>query len=478
MKPDPHALRESARRFGQQHLFAFWDELTLDQRSALLGDVASIDFEMVSSLLRAPASGAAPLRPETVEPPDMLPPTPATPDQHERYERARRLGRELLESGKVAAMTVAGGQGTRLGFDAPKGTFPIGPVSGKSLFELFAESILATRRRYDAPLPWLIMTSDATDQATRAFFAQHDFFGLGQSTVHFFCQAMMPAVDDDGRIMLREKHRVAVSPNGHGGSLKALSDSGLIDHLLRAGVDIISYFQVDNPLVTPADPLFLGLHALAGSHMSSIAVRKTGDFEKVGVFARVDGVLQVIEYSDLPDALATARTPGGGRLLDAASVAIHLLCPRFVHRLTGTGSDLKLPWHRARKSVPFIDLTTGQLVRPDAPNATKFELFVFDALRLAHNPLVLEQPRSACFSPVKNSHGMDSVESAQRHMIARAAEWLERCGITVPRQPDGAPAAVLEISPLFALDAEQLAERIDRSLIIRPNERFYIHEAG
>lgn len=476
MKPNINELRETASAHDQGHLFTFWDELSDAQGSELLADVAQIDFDLIGHLTKGSNSPAqhGELNVDSVQAADVHPPQPADSEQEKQYLQAYEKGRQMLAEGKVAAMVVAGGQGTRLGFDAPKGTFPIAPISNKTLFQLFAEAILATRRRYHCSLPWLIMTSAATDQATRSFFEQNDFFGLDRSTVHFFSQGAMPAVGSDGRIILSQKHRVALSPDGHGGSIKALHQSGLLQRLINEGVETISYFQVDNPLVSPADPLFLGLHALSGSEMSSLAVPKTDDFEKVGNFAVVDGAVQVIEYSDLPRELALARTADDQRLLNAGSIAVHLLDTIFLSRLTAGDSGIQLPWHRAHKKVPFVDLGSGRRIEPPQPNATKFELFVFDALPLARNPLILEQPRGACFSPVKNAEGVDSAESARRHMIERAADWLERCGVSVPRDDQDHPTATIEISPLRALSVEHLGESLDRDLKIKPGDQIYL----
>lgn len=475
MKPDINELTRVLNAHNQPHLLTFWDQLDDGQRTQLAADIAAIDFDLLDSVIAGESTAqTAALTTDHVQPPNTHPATPTDPQQKELYKKARQRGQELIASGKVAAMVVAGGQGTRLGFDAPKGAFPIGPVSGKTLFEIFAENILATRRRYNCDLPWLVMTSDATDRETRAFFAKHDYFNLGEDTIHFFCQAMMPAVDDQGRILLADKHRVALSPNGHGGSLKALADSGVLRRLIDDGVETISYFQVDNPLVSPADPLFVGLHDLTGSQMSSIAVSKTDDFEKVGNFAKIDGVLQVIEYSDLPDELATAKAADGSRLLDAGSIAIHLLSTKFVSDLTSGQERLRLPWHRAKKKVPHVDIKTGKPIEPQSPNATKFELFVFDALPLAKDPLLLMQPREDCFSPVKNAKGVDSADSARRDMIARAARWLKKCGTKVPNDESGKPTAKIEISPLRALDANQLAEQKLKIAPIQPGDKIYI----
>jgi UDP-N-acetylglucosamine/UDP-N-acetylgalactosamine diphosphorylase len=469
--PSYDVLRQRAADFDQQHLFHYWDALDADQRALLLGDVARIDFATVRRLAEQGADPVAIPERERIAAPDVFPPEPDDA-RRSHYEQARERGRALIAQSKVAAMVVAGGQGTRLGFDQPKGMFPVGPVSNKTLFQLFAEHLRATQARYDCALPWYVMTSEATDAATRAYFAKENHFGLDPGEVTFFQQGVMPAVDADGRILLADRYRVALSPNGHGGSLAALADRGVLDDLARRGVTVLSYFQVDNPLVAPVDPLFIGLHDLEQSQMSSIAVPKADDLEKVGNFVTVDGKLQVIEYSDLPDELARAKNPDGSRMLNSGSVAIHLLCPDFVRTLTG-GGGVEMPWHVARKKVPHLDLSSGQPVEPDQPNARKFEMFIFDAIPLAKNAIVLEQPRSACFSPVKNAEGVDSPATARRDMIRRALAWLAACGVAVPPERDGAPAATVEISPLRALDVEQLRGGLECAAI-EPGATVYL----
>ncbi|MCA9250792.1 MAG: UTP--glucose-1-phosphate uridylyltransferase, partial [Phycisphaerales bacterium] len=358
-------------------------------------------------------------------------------------------------------------------FDAPKGTFSISPIKNKTLFQLFAENIQNVDRTFGCKMPWYVMTSSATDAPTRTFFDEHGYFGLDRDDVYFFEQGVMPAVDDAGKIILTEPHRVALSPNGHGGSLLALRDKGVLDDAKRRGVEIISYFQVDNPLVSPADPLFIGLHQHAGSQMSSIAVPKADDLEKVGNFVSIDGKIQIIEYSDLPDSLAHARNPDGSRKLNAGSVAIHLINRTYVEDLTG-GTGVSLPWHRARKKVEYYDASASTTVQPDAPNATKFEMFIFDAVPLASQSIILEQLREDCFSPVKNAEGVDSPATSRRDMVRRAAKWLEACGVNVPRDANQEPQATIEISPLRAINAKQLCASLDASQEINPNDELYL----
>jgi UDP-N-acetylglucosamine/UDP-N-acetylgalactosamine diphosphorylase len=300
------------------------------------------------------------------------------------------------------------------------------------------------------------MTSDVNDGPTRAFFKKHDHFGYDAKNIFFFEQGMMLAFDLDGKILLAEKDSLALSPDGHGGSLRALAKSGALADMQKRGIEHLSYFQVDNPLVHCIDPLFLGLHDLSGSEMSSKTIPKADALEKVGNFVIADGVLQVIEYSDLPQELAMQKNPDRSLRFNAGSIAIHALRVSFIERLN-SGGQLKLPWHRAEKKVPFID-ENGNEIKPDKPNAVKLEQFVFDAIPLAKNAIVYTTDRGEEFSPVKNADGVDSPATSRRDQIRRAARWLGEAGVNVPMK-DGEPAATIEISPLLATSDEQLRSR-------------------
>ncbi len=446
-------------RYSQSHLLAFWPELPNEQRRQLLDDLDQIDFDRCTALIESHVRKLPAVHvPRSIEPPTSFPIEPAG-DQAGLYARARRLGADAIRAGRVAAFTVAGGQGTRLGFDGPKGAFRISPIRNAPLFQLFADSLRGVERRYGRCPRWYIMTSPTNHADTTDFFARHNFFGLSTDDTMFFEQRQMPAFLPDGRIALAEKHRVALGPDGHGGSLRALAESGALDDMRRRGIDTISYFQVDNPLVQTLDPLFVGLHLNTGAEMSSKAVHKAYDGERVGVLCVVDGKLAVIEYSDLPEELARAGNADGTRRFDAGSIAVHILSREFVERLTAPGATLQLPWHRADKKVAVVD-EHGQTVTPASPNAVKLEMFVFDAIPLAHNPLVLYTRREEEFSPVKNVEGVDSPATARRDLIRRAARWLEFCGVTIPRTAEGEPALPIEISPAYALDVEDLRERL------------------
>ncbi|UCG17709.1 MAG: UDPGP type 1 family protein [Phycisphaerales bacterium] len=464
-------IRALLRGCDQTHLLRFWDDLSARQREELIGDLLRVDFEQVARLIPTHVQRVPDAAPKArIDPAPVITAKPGS----QRHREGAARGAAMITSGTVAALVVAGGQGSRLGFDGPKGMYPISPVRNKTLFRLFAESILATQRRFAGTVPWYIMTSEMNDRASRDYFAANKYFGLDSDNVIFFKQGVMPAIGRDGKILLDDRHRVAMSPDGHGGTLRALACTGALRDMATRGIEAVSYFQVDNPLVTPVDPVFIGLHDLTGSEASSLAVPKADDLEKVGNFALVNGKICVVEYSDLPEHHARARNPDGSRWLDNASIAIHVFSRRFIERLTDDIHAVKLPWHRAVKKVAHVDLDSGRRIEPESPNAVKLEMFVFDALPLADKTMVLLAKRSEVFSPVKNATGVDSAETARRDMIRRAADWLQGCGVAIPARNDGEPDAVLEISPLYALDAAQLAERITDKPTVPPSGTLYL----
>jgi UDP-N-acetylglucosamine/UDP-N-acetylgalactosamine diphosphorylase len=456
---DLDALRDRLAAVGQEHLLTFADELAPAQLRTLIADIDAIPLDRVPDWVdryvrNKPDFGAP--DPSAIEPP----PTFGLDSDWDR-DACRRAGEDLLRKGQVAAFTVAGGQGSRLGYDGPKGCFPGGAVTGKPLFRMFSEWILAAQDRFGSIIPWYIMTSPLNHETTTAFFDDNKFFGLDRRNVMFFPQGVMPSFDrDSGRILLAEKHRVATNPDGHGGSLRALHTSGALDDMKGRGVTQISYFQVDNPVARVVDPLFLGVHAAApesSGEMTTKVVAKQDPAEKVGVLCAIDGRTQVIEYSDLPDDLAAKRADDGSLLLDAGNIAIHAISVDFVESLNA-GGELALPFHRADKKVPHIDLDTGEPVDPAEPNAVKLEMFVFDAIPKAKASAVFEVDRVEEFAPIKNAEGSDSPTSSARLQTQRAARWIEHAGGSVPRTADGEPDCTLELSPLTAMEPGDLQQ--------------------
>jgi UDP-N-acetylglucosamine/UDP-N-acetylgalactosamine diphosphorylase len=436
---------------GQGHILAFWDRLSLSEREALHNQVTELDLPAFLALVNsAKPLDVTSLRLER-EPFVRL---PASPAERKLWDNARITGQEALIAGKVAAMVVAGGQGTRLGFDGPKGAFSIGPLSGRSLFQVHAEKVLAASRRSGREIPFLVMTGPTNDAETKLFLKEKGFFGLPPLSVRVFQQSELPALDADGKVILDSPGHVFASPNGHGGSLKTLWESGAVQWLEGRGVEYISYFQVDNPLVRVIDPVYIGMHIEHGADMSLKLLDRTDPDEKLGIWLRADGKAKVIEYSDLPPREMHATGPDGRLKYAGGSIAIHLFSVAFARSLNER--CFRLPLHRARKKVPFVD-HNGRTVAPGKENATKFEMFVFDALDFARKTLAIETLREEEFSPVKNAAGIDSPATARRDLTRLYGRWLAAAGVQVPLDNDGNPVYPMEISPLYADDAGTLA---------------------
>ena len=417
-------LKKKLQAISQEHLTRFADELSPKQERALSEQIEQLDFQAIPNWVQkyVKSEGAVNV-PDHFEPAPSYPPRPKTAEQVEKYEKAVEIGENLISEGKIAGFVVAGGQGTRLGFDGPKGNYPISPVKNKTLFQIFAENLAATSKKYAVTIPWYIMTSPLNDAATKDIFENAEYFGLGNENVFIFQQGTLPNFDFDGKILLADKDRIATSPDGHGGSLKALYKSGAIADMNERGVEYISYWQVDNPLIHLIDPLFIGLHVIEKAEMSSKALIKAEPLEKVGNFCLVDGKVTVIEYSDLPDEAAHRKNPDGSLAFELGSIGIHMINVSFVEKLNA-GGDFGLPIHRAVKKIPHID-ENGDPVDPDKPNGVKLETFVFDALPMAENSIILQTQREEEFAPVKNATGTDSAEVTRQMMIDRAAAWLD-----------------------------------------------------
>ncbi|MBI2433234.1 MAG: UTP--glucose-1-phosphate uridylyltransferase [Candidatus Hydrogenedentes bacterium] len=450
------ALRGLARQYGQDHVFQFWETLDRTGRDRLLTDLEQVDFPLMRRLaehwvLAAPE----PEHFETIRP---VPVIPVIDPSRADAQTALAAGEEALRAGRVGLFLVAGGQGTRLGFEGPKGAYPIGPVSKKSFFAFHAEKIHNLQRRYECVLPWYIMVSDTNEAETRAFFEGNNYFDLRCEDIFFLKQRMVPCVDESGKFMLDQPDRLAMNPNGHGGAIPAMVENQVIANARGRGIDILSYFQVDNWAVKVADPCFIGYHILHRAEMSSKSHRKHQPREAVGVHCLCDGEYRVIEYSELdlyPQLLETDEQ--GHVVYYAGNPAIHVISVDFIERVYRDFEHF--PWHRAHKQVPFID-QQGKRVEPEEPNAYKFETFIFDALRFTqHPPIALEIDPPGEYTPIKSFSGDNSVERAWAIMRDYWAQWLEAAGYRVPRDEAGRITIAIEISPAFALTREEFLEK-------------------
>ena len=451
---DKSELQARLAAFGQEHVLDHWDTLNGAERARLAEQLASIDLDRIAKLWQE--SGNSETDWTGLAARGQTPPGIRLCDTSPRFSvgEARAAGEQALRAGTVAAILVAGGQGSRLGFPHPKGMYPIGPVSNRTLLEIFADQIIATTARYQTTLPLYLMTSPATHDETVAYFAENNNLGLPGDQLTIFCQGTMPAVDaETGQLLMAGKGELFESPDGHGGTLAALVKSGCLDEMLDQGIQHLFYFQVDNPLVRVADPVFLGYHILSKSEMTTQVIAKDDPLERVGNVVSVDGRLQIIEYSDLPDEAARRTNADGTLALWAGSIAVHAFDVMFLSRVRDDHDAL--PFHFARKQVPYLG-TDGTRVEPSEPNAIKFERFIFDLLPLAQNAIVVEVDPGEGFAPLKNASGAakDTPESTRAAISARCVSWLRDAGVTV------ADEVIVEIKPSFALDAFELKAKI------------------
>lgn len=452
---------------GQEHLLTFWEQLDEAERQGLARQVLAIDPEVFRQVQRqhrtAAGSGAtdkshwAELAARAESPPAMRLDGSGVPFTR---EAARQRGADLLQAGQVGMILVAGGLGTRLGLDQPKGMFPIGPLSGRSLFQVLLEQLLAASRRYGQPIPLYVMTSPATDEATREYLAEQRYFGLPPRDVRIFCQSTMWALDDAWeRILLETPGSLFLGPDGHGGMLAALERSGCLADARERGITQFFYGQIDNPLTQVCDELLLGSHALAESEMTTQVVRKREPLERVGNVVAADGRVQVIEYSDLPEEAARLTSADGSLKLWAGNLAIHVMGVEFLARCAAQPDAL--PFHTAHKKVPFVG-PDGNVVQPERPNAIRFERFIFDLLPLAERALVVEADAAEAFAPVKNSDAekTDNPRTSRAALAALHTRWLIEAGATIT------PGTPVEINPLFAGNVAELREKLPPGMTI------------
>jgi len=462
-------LEQLLKPHHQEHILRFWNDLDDTGRRQLAAQIRALDLDLLDSLFRGQVD-----QPDWAELARRAEPPPAmrlaertsgaTASWGATPEQARARGVQALRDGKVGVILVAGGQGSRLGFDKPKSMYPIGPLSQASLLKIHCEKLLAAARRYDRSVPLYLMTSPVTHDDTLAFVKENHRFGVPEDDLIVFCQGAMPAVDaDSGKLLMVEKDALFLSPDGHGGTVAALEASGAIEHMRRRGVELLFYFQVDNPLAPICDPEFLGHHLLAESELTSLAVAKTSPHDKLGNFVTIDGHLHVIEYSDFPADVAERRDADGGLTFWAGSVAIHAFDLAFLERSLKLKDSL--PFHVARKKAEYLD-EQGRLVSPDKPNALKFERFIFDLLPHARRPIVVEYAEDDSFAPLKNAPGepKDTPEYVQQFMLNQHRRWLESAGATLDE------GVQVEISPLFAADAQQVQE------LVEPGRQFHQSE--
>ena len=424
---------------GQEHVLAYWKKLSKKERAALLEQVAKIEPASLRQCRKALAEGGAVADSSKGKAPKVAELKGAA------LKKCVAAGEAELKAGRVAALLVAGGQGSRLGFDGPKGCYPVGPITGEPLFFFHARKILARSIRYGRAIPWYVMTSEANNADTVRCFEENDYFGLNPDDVFFFTQGMWPGMTKEGKIILDAPGHVFMSPDGHGGLLAALKRSGALADMKKRGITSVFFFQVDNPLVEIADPAFIGYHVLEKSEYSLKLCAKRDPYEKVGMPMKFGETYRMVEYTEMTKEQCERKAKDGRLYFLYGSPAIHVFDRAFLDR----EASKAMPLHLAFKKIPFVD-ADGKIVKPTEPNGYKFEKFIFDILPNAKRAAFLAFEQKNEFSPVKNAEGPDSRATCQADLQAKWRGWLAEAGVTVD------PAVPVQIDPVYALDAADI----------------------
>lgn len=436
-------------KYGQEHIIQHLRTLSTDEERTFLRGVSGMNLELIFSLYEKFSSHSdTPTKYKKIEPPRIIDTVTANGEQK---EEVLQIGEKTIRKGETAVIIVAGGQGTRLGYPHPKGMYPISPVKGKSLFQISSEKLLALSRKYSVKIPLLIMTNPETQKEIEYFFEKHNFFGIEEENIFFFQQEMLPSITPDRKLILKDKTSLMANPDGHGGCLKSLWQSGLLKKLENIGIMKLFYCHIDNPLVKIGDPLFLGWHIKENADFSLKVVRKKHPKEKVGNFVICDGKPRVIEYIELPDEIRNRTDSKGNPVFWAGSIGIHFINTEFINEINKNG--FALPYHKQVKKIHQQD-------NPKEKEVWKFETFVFDALPLAKQVCCMETLREEEFAPLKNSDGEDSPGEVKKAMVDLYKKTLLKNGTTI-RQ-----GVKIEISPLADLEKLKLPSVITENTYI------------
>ena len=399
-------FRELLKRHGQEQVLRFYDELTADQKRSLDAEIAVLDFSVIDEAMTH----------ETKTDGDHFEMIPTlTIDQIKiQKEKFKAVGNEALKQGKVAAVLLAGGQGSRLGFDGPKGTLNVGIHHRLYLFEILIRNMEKNVRPLGVYMHMYVMTSDRNHDQTIAFFKEHEYFGYPKEYLHFFKQDMAPSLDHEGKILLEDKGKISLTPNGNGGWFSSLQRNGMIEEMKSMGIEWLNVFSVDNVLQDIGDPIFLGATLVQGHPAGAKVIAKVNPDEKVGAICLRNGRPSVVEYSELTDELRNAKDENGNYKYNFGVTLNYL----FNIQVTEESAKGKMPIHRANKKIDCID-EQGNPVNPLEPNGYKLETFIFDILAFYEGVTVFEIVREDEFAPIKNATGVDSLESARELLVRK-----------------------------------------------------------
>ena len=402
--------KEMLEKKGQEQLLRYYASLPDSEKEELLGNIEKVDFSVLD-ILKNPAMKQVR---GVIEPLGAL----GMDEINSKKDRYKAVGLDAVRKGKVGAILLAGGQGTRLGFDKPKGTYNIGVHRELYIFECLINNLMDVVKESKTWIPIAVMTSNINHEDTIKFFKEHGYFGYNSEYVYFFIQDMAPATDYNGKIYLESEKKPAMSPNGNGGWFTSFVNAGLLGEFRKYGVEWLNVFAVDNVLQRIADPCFIGATIDSGCVCGAKVVSKAAPDEKIGLLVREDGRPSIVEYYEMTDEMMNAKDENGNRLYNYGVILNYLFSVDEMLRVM----EDKLPIHVVEKKIPHID-ENGNMIKPTEPNGYKFELLVLDLIHLMRDCLSYEVDREREFAPVKNLTGIDSVESARK--------LLEKNGVSI-----------------------------------------------
>ena len=402
-------VKETLKQYGKEHLWNSYERLDDAKKQELLNQISRIDFAKMNELYENTKVKPT-MTDSVVEPINYVDSAKLSDEKREEYIKA---GEDAIKNGKLAVVTMAGGQGTRLGHNGPKGTYDIGLPSHKSIFEIQNDILKEANKKYGVTIPWYIMTSRENNKDTVEFFEKNNYFGYPKTeSNYFFNQGEMPMIDEEGKLIINEEGLIKEGADGHGGVFEAMAKNGVLDDMGKRGIEWIFIAAVDNVLVQMADPLFIGFAIKNGYTIASKTIPKTGPEERVGAFCKKDGRPYVIEYTEISEEMANARDENGELLYGEAHMLLNLFNISALEEI----EKYKLPYHTAYKKSSYMN-EVGEIITPEKPNAYKFETFLFDAFAKMPEIGLMRGKREIDFSVVKNAEGVDSPETARRDYI-------------------------------------------------------------
>ena len=399
-------VEQILKKYGQEQLLCGYNRLSSEEeKQEFLNSILTIDFNQVEKLYES-SKEEKDFSNAKIEPIDFVDKSKLKKEDSKKYES---IGESKIKEGKLAVVTMAGGQGTRLGHNGPKGTYDLGLDSHKSIFEILCDTLNKARNKYEVNIPWYIMTSDENNKATVEFFKENNYFGYPENSIIFFKQGKLEMMDPNGKILLNENGKIKEASNGHGGIFQSMLKEGIIYDMKARGIEWVFIGGVDNVLVNMVDPILIGLAEAKNVLAAGKSIVKAGPEEKVGVFCKKNGKPSVIEYSEISKEMAAERTENGELKYGES----HILCNLFNIKAIDNISKKELPYHVAFKKAKYMD-KNGEIVCPEKPNAYKFEEFWFDAFESLDDMAILRVKREDEFAPVKNAEGVDSPETARK----------------------------------------------------------------